>query len=242
VIKPDDMMQQSYNCPRCNQYIQYGQPHCNNCGCQVNWGQPVQPKVRGWIAFYGLISWWQTTFTEAERNYIEQCFSPALGTDLEASRLTLTKGEVGNCNQPAPEFLNGLATWFTATKDASIAKRIHDKVIELGYSNQINQPGYFKGRHFTTYVDDVNCLKKSGQLEEAERLLLELVKATEEENSIENIGVAPWYYDELAKIYRKQKDYVKEVAILERYAKQRHAPGAKPAKLMERLLKARQLL
>jgi len=235
-------MQQSYNCSRCNQYIQYGQPYCNNCGCQVTWGQPVQSKVQGWVAFYELISWWQNSLTEAERNYIEQCFRPALDTDSETSRLTLTKGEVGYCNQPAPEFLNGLATWFTATKDVSIAKRIHNKVIELGYCNQINKPGYHKGRHFTTYVSDVNSLKKSGQIDEAERLLLELVKATEEENSIENIGVAPWYYDELAKIYRKQKNYAKEVAILEKYAKQRHAPGVMPAKLMGRLIKARQLL
>jgi len=41
-------------------------------------------------------------------------------------------------------------------------------------------PGYYNGRHFTTYVSDVNNLKKSGKVEEAERLLLELVKATEE--------------------------------------------------------------
>ena len=61
----------------------------------------------------------------------------------------------------------------------------------------INKSGYYNGRHYTTYVDDVNRLKKSEQMEEAERLLFRLVQATEDENNIENLGVAPWYYEEL---------------------------------------------
>ncbi|MHB8104233.1 MAG: hypothetical protein ACYDG5_01650 [Dehalococcoidales bacterium] len=83
--------------------------------------------------------------------------------------------------------------------------------------------GYYKGRHFTSYVGDVDNFKKEGKLEKAEKLLLELVKATEQENSVENFGVAPWYYEQLAIIYRKQKNHEKEVSILERFAKQKPA-------------------
>jgi len=54
--------------------------------------------------------------------------------------------------------------------------------------------------------------------------------------------VAPWFYEQLAIIYRKQKRYAEEVSILERYASQPKAPGVSPKKLAERLIKARELL
>ena len=37
-------MQQLYNCPRCRQYIQWGIPQCNYCGCPINWGPPPPPQ------------------------------------------------------------------------------------------------------------------------------------------------------------------------------------------------------
>ena len=52
-----------------------------------------------------------------------------------------------------------------------------------------------------------------------EKLLFALIKTLEDESIVENFGVAPWYYEELAKIYRKQKEYAREIAILERFAK-----------------------
>jgi hypothetical protein len=54
-------------------------------------------------------------------------------------------------------------------------------------------------------------------------------------------GVAPWYYEQLAILYRKGKDYSKEVEILERYEAQSKAPGMGPEKLALRLIKARGL-
>jgi lipopolysaccharide biosynthesis regulator YciM len=110
------------------------------------------------------------------------------------------------------------------------------------WRNQKEQPGYYNGRHYSTYVSEIENLKKQGFIDQAEHLLLELVNATEAEAKANNSGVAPWYYEELAKIYRRRKDYQKEVAILERFAKQKHAPGVKPAQLLERLAKAKQLL
>lgn len=52
-------------------------------------------------------------------------------------------------------------------------------------------PGYFKGRHYTEYVDDVSRLKREGRQDDLESLLLMLVDATEEEDRYEKIGVAP---------------------------------------------------
>ncbi|HWO71024.1 MAG TPA: hypothetical protein VNP94_09760 [Actinomycetota bacterium] len=84
-------------------------------------------------------------------------------------------------------------------------------------------------------------LRREGKEDEAERLLLRLVDAVEAEAAAEGWGVAPWYYEQLAIIYRKRKDLDAEVRILERFAGQRHAPGASPPKLLERLEKARAL-
>ena len=99
--------------------------------------------------------------------------------------------------------------------------------------------GYIRGRHYTTYVQDVKNLKNAGDIKSAEKLLIELIQATEAEDKVEKMGVAPWYYEELEKIYRKEKYCENEVKILERFAKQRHGRGVKPPKLLERLEKAK---
>ena len=78
---------------------------------------------------------------------------------------------------------------------------------------------------------------------DAIELLLRLVDETEGEakKAGKGHGVAPWYYEQLAVIYRKEKRYQAEVEILERFDKQPKSPGAASKKLGERLVKARQL-
>lgn len=102
-------------------------------------------------------------------------------------------------------------------------------------------PGFVRGRHYTDYVDHVKELRRSGREVEAEELLLELVDAIEAEAGVQGRGVAPWYYEQLAVSYRKCKDIPSEIAILERFARQQHSPGASPPQLLERLAKARAL-
>ena len=200
------------------------------------WPWSKKPKIGGLIAYYRLTEWWLSTFTEEERKLIEERYKP-----MGASPHLPTQGQ-RNSSLPVAEFLNGLATWFRSRQDASIADRIFKKIEQLGREQPSIGPGYYNGRHFTTYVNEVESLKRQDKLEDAERLLIELIAATEAQDKVDKLGVAPWYYEELAKIYRKRKDYVKEVAILQRFAKQRHAPGAKPPKLIERLEKAKALL
>lgn len=80
-----------------------------------------------------------------------------------------------------------------------------------------DKPGFYKGKHYTKYVDEVKSLMRDNRLDDAERLLLELVNATEAEARSEGFGVAPWYYERLAVLYRKKKNKDAEIAILERY-------------------------
>jgi hypothetical protein len=194
-------------------------------------------KVDGLIAFFGLQEWWFSSFTNDERDYIDNCYLP-----MGVPQHTLTRGTILGRRQPVSEFLNGLNTWFMSSKDSTIAERIHRKLTELGDEHPIVKPGYYNGRHFTTYVKDIESLKKNSKNIELEKLLIELVKATEAENAIDSMGIAPAYYCELAILYRKQKEYTKEVSILERFANQKHAPGVMPAKLLDRLNKAKDLV
>ena len=97
-----------------------------------------------------------------------------------------------------------------------------------------DKPGFYKGKHFTEYVEEVKYLTRENRLEDAEKLLLALISATEIDSEF---GVAPWYYEKLAIIYRKKKDLNAEIGILERFAGQKHAPGATPPKLLARLEK-----
>lgn len=194
-------------------------------------------KVDGLIKFYKLQEWWFSSFTNDEREYIDSHFQP-----MGAPPHTLTQGKITELKQPAPEFLSGLNSWFRSNDDSAIAERIHQKLTQLAKEHPIVKPGYYGGRHFTTYVRDFETLKKNSNLSELENLLIELVKATEAESVEGNMGVAPAYYSELAILYRKQKEYAKEISILERFAKQKHAPGVMSVKLLERLDKVKKLV
>jgi len=110
----------------------------------------------------------------------------------------------------------------------------------FGSKPSADKPGFYQCKHFTEYVEQVKTLKRAGKFDEAEQLLLALVDAVEAENRAEKLGAAPWYYEQLAILYRGRKDYAAEVAILERCHQQPHGRGG-PV-FAERLEKARALL
>ena len=105
--------------------------------------------------------------------------------------------------------------------------------------NGASGPGLVRGKHFTTHVEQIKQLKREGNDEAAEALLLECVDATERECRADELGVAPWYYEQLAVIYRRRHEPDKEVAILERFAGQWQAGGVKVPRLLDRLAKTR---
>ena len=101
------------------------------------------------------------------------------------------------------------------------------------------EPGFVEGVHFTEHVERIKHFKRTGRNEEAIELLLKCVDATEAESRVDNLGVAPWYYEQLAILYRKEKRLDEETSILERYERQRKAPGSTPGKLANRLANLR---
>ena len=108
---------------------------------------------------------------------------------------------------------------------------------------EIRNAGTVNNEHYTDNVDIIKKLKREGKNKEAIEILLRSVDATEAESKFAGAGwgVAPWYYEQLAIIYRKEKLYQKEIEILERYSKQTKAPGIGPQKLAMRLIKAKEL-
>jgi hypothetical protein len=94
--------------------------------------------------------------------------------------------------------------------------------------------------HYTGAVERVKYLKSESRFAEAIELLRKLVDEVEAEAVQEGYGVAPWYYEQLAIIFRKLRRHSEEVDILERYMGQPHAPGVGPAKLKDRLERARE--
>ncbi|PCH67051.1 MAG: hypothetical protein COC06_11900 [Bacteroidales bacterium] len=82
-----------------------------------------------------------------------------------------------------------------------------------------NKAGYIDGKHYTEYVDDIKEFKRQNKLQDAENILLKIIEALKAEAKAEGPHwfLAPWYFEQLAIIYRKQKRIEKERYILEQY-------------------------
>ena len=104
-----------------------------------------------------------------------------------------------------------------------------------------DEPGYVDGTHFTAHVERIRELTRADRTCEARVLLLKCIDATEAEDRLNGWGVAPGYYQNLAILYSKAGRLSDEVAILERFERQRKGPGVLPEKLAARLLRAREL-
>jgi len=85
-----------------------------------------KPKTKGAIGYFGLESWWLSTFSEAERQYIEKKFQPLGGIEN-----SLTNGNVISRSDTAVGFLQNLAGWFAKEDDRHLAYKILEKAGEL---------------------------------------------------------------------------------------------------------------
>src|SRR5215216_4221148 len=112
----------------------------------------------------------------------------------------------------------------------------------MNYRKANNEQGYSPDRYSTFYLGEVRKLKREDRLDEAIASLLELVDATEEDTLFTGAGVIPAYYEQLAIIFRERKEYAKEMAILARYATQKHRNGDSRREILnKRLEKAKKL-
>jgi DNA polymerase-3 subunit epsilon len=90
-----------------------------------------------------------------------------------------------------------------------------------------------------TLVETVRVAKRERRFDDACALLGEAVDREEQDSAKTGLGVAPWYYEQLAIVYRKLGLYDDELTVLERYDRQTKAPGMMPEQLKIRLEKVR---
>jgi hypothetical protein len=180
------------------------------------------------VSKFDLAEWWTTAFTSSEHERLEQIYAPMAKLANDPFFIPY---------QSAKQFLEGIAWGIRLPEDRQLAQKVLERVAEL---TDPAEPGLYHGRHFTTYVNEVNAMIRDGREEEAESALLGLVRATEQESEVTGSGVPSWYYERLAVIYRRRRDYGSEIAILERYCEQQK--NSIPEDIRKRLERARGLL
>lgn len=78
------------------------------------------------------------------------------------------------------------------------------------------------GLPYTAHVGRVKSMRQAGDDDEAAALLLRLIEAVEREAQFSVPGrgaIAPWYFDELVRIYRKAGMAVEAGLVQQRYAR-----------------------
>jgi len=177
-------------------------------------------------------------------------FWPLIARIEEATRVACCRADIyGGWNRSPSDRGDYSVILYAAGPEAQATKLDREldgkSRAEIAAARPPLQPGHetgtgtVRGHHHSAWHQEVQRLRDIGDQEAAVALLLEIVAATEAESQSEGFGVAPAAYESLAVIYRQRKDQAAEIAILERYARQMHAPGATPSKLLERLEKLR---
>lgn len=101
----------------------------------------TKTEIKGDIGYFGLQDWWLSTFTQEERDHIEDIYQPM---GYEPGSKPLTQRDITSTSQTATQFLQALAGWFNNPLDREIAKKIIAKAEELASIG-----GDVLGHHFT---------------------------------------------------------------------------------------------
>ena len=179
------------------------------------------PKIEGEIGFFDLVDWWLNSFTESEREYIEQKYRPM--TMGEQNNRPLTQGKILSTTQTASALLCGLASWFKKSEEFSIGKRIAEKSIELSGSNILD-------RHFAYQQMIEICYRSRDKEASAMSLAIQACEL--------QINLAPQAadafrkkypeqplpgsvgYEQLAIIREKEKNYLEAINLSKQAKKQ----------------------
>ncbi|MBI3127929.1 MAG: DNA polymerase III subunit epsilon [Candidatus Tectomicrobia bacterium] len=127
-----------------------------------------------------------------------------------------------------------------ALRDAKLLVKVYLKL--LADPTAPPSPGPGDPQYFFIKMAEIRLLKREGKFEEAEALLNQLLGVAEAESKKNRFGVFPFPYEQLAIIFRKKKDYEREIAILRRYEQQAHIDGPYSQMLTKRLRRSIELL
>jgi hypothetical protein len=114
------------------------------------------PKAEGLLGYFHLTEWWQATFTEEERRYIETIYKPlsiGSGDDADSAPSELTHGHIDETLQTAAQLLSGLAPWFRKPTDRHLAHRIFAKAVDVAGENFLDLHFMYAGMIAVYYRD-----------------------------------------------------------------------------------------
>lgn len=94
-----------------------------------------------------------------------------------------------------------------------------------------------EGRHYSEYSEVINGLIKQGKYDAAKKLLTEIIRIIESVAICKGEGVAPWYYEKLAMVYKKMNDKDSEIQVLKQFLSQPKARGVRPRKIYEKYVR-----
>ena len=77
--------------------------------------------------------------------------------------------------------------------------------------------GLVRGRHYTEWVNEVKQLKRDKKHQEVIDLCSAAIDATEAEYRVNQLGVAPWWYEQVALAARRSGQPHVERAAMQRY-------------------------
>jgi len=103
-----------------------------------------------------------------------------------------------------------------------------------------SEAGCVRGRHYTEWVPTLDELRSSGDDDTALTLLLECIEAAERAARVSGMEPAPVYTKRAAVIYRRRKDYAREIEVMERW--EAAAPPRYRGAMTERLAAAKSLM
>ena len=136
-------------------------------------------------------------------------------------------------------------------QDAQAQRQRDDTLIaaaeaDIARRKAADQAGHVDGRHYTEWVPVLNELRAQKRDDESLALLGRILDAVEAAATIAQTPdqppgnwIASGYYERIAVIYRKRKDYAAEIAVLTRHEQ---LVVGRESKLSTRLEKARALL
>ncbi len=175
----------------------------------------------GEIGYYKLDDWWFSEFSNAERRYIEDCYSPFTVGDNSPN---LTSGTIGKSSASSVQFLTGLASWFKRKEDLDIAKRILAKAEAIANSSKVKAEdlhfmyGSLMAIH---YKDRANPDSYQKAIESAERMI-EIAPKVAAAMKRKYPGPLPAHrgYEQLAIIREKEGDLQAAIALCSQALKQ----------------------
>lgn len=176
-------------------------------------------KPRGLIAYYKLESWWDATFSEAEKKHIQEKYQP-----LGSSSSQLIEGNITSSSQGVTTFLSTLAGWFHGRDELPIAEKILKKAEEISMQGCRS----VRDAHFM-YMEKIKVFYK--QRDTNPKALELAIEACRQQISIapkaarsfkRSWGDLPAHtgYEQLAIIYDKQKRYEEAIDVCRQAAKQ----------------------